>query len=283
VSRAKAINAFLLNYIETLANVYVEVLKEEYANYHAVTDEVCSDAADNDGDGLVDCADPDCAGKPGPGGTTCEQPAELTCNDLFDNDGDLFFDCDDPDCDGKTGPGGKICGQAILCTSYLYGEWGACQPDNTQTRTVVSGIPAGCVGGVTPVTVQACTYIPNILGTYNGTYTIQVWGCEEASDNGTYSGSIVIKLTHQNGSAFNGAAVGTLNIEDFSADENITYSGTITASGAVSGNSSHTFLLTEGQGTFTGQLNGNALNIVNTGSDTSGDTCSYRRNINATR
>lgn len=33
--------------------------------------EVCNDRRDNDNDGLVDCADPDCSGKPGPNGVVC--------------------------------------------------------------------------------------------------------------------------------------------------------------------------------------------------------------------
>jgi len=43
------------------------------------------------------------------------------------------------------------------CT-YVYSDWGDCQPDNTQTRTVLSSSPVGCVG--TPVTSQSCTYVP---------------------------------------------------------------------------------------------------------------------------
>ncbi len=35
--------------------------------------EVCDDGFDNDCDGLVDCADPDCAGQTGPNGVTCCQ------------------------------------------------------------------------------------------------------------------------------------------------------------------------------------------------------------------
>ena len=43
------------------------------------------------------------------------------------------------------------------CT-YTYSDWSACQPNNTQTRTVISSSPAGCVG--TPVLTQSCTYVP---------------------------------------------------------------------------------------------------------------------------
>ncbi len=43
------------------------------------------------------------------------------------------------------------------CT-YTYSAWTACQPDNTQSRTVISSSPAGCTG--TPVLSQTCTYVP---------------------------------------------------------------------------------------------------------------------------
>jgi hypothetical protein len=42
-----------------------------------------------------------------------------------------------------------------LCT-FSYSDWSPCQPDGTQTRTVISSSPPGCVG--TPVLSQSCTY-----------------------------------------------------------------------------------------------------------------------------
>jgi uncharacterized repeat protein (TIGR01451 family) len=53
--------------------------------------ETCDDGIDNDGDGLVDCSDGDCADFPG-----C-QTAEV-CGDCLDNDGDGLVDYQDPDC-----------------------------------------------------------------------------------------------------------------------------------------------------------------------------------------
>jgi hypothetical protein len=52
------------------------------------------------------------------------------------------------------GPGG-----ATTCTSFTYSDFGACQPDGTQTRTVLTSAPTGCTGG-SPVLTQACTYVP---------------------------------------------------------------------------------------------------------------------------
>ena len=50
--------------------------------------ETCDDLADNDGDGLADCKDPECA-------STCGIEA---CEDGIDNEGDSFIDCDDSEC-----------------------------------------------------------------------------------------------------------------------------------------------------------------------------------------
>jgi hypothetical protein len=52
--------------------------------------EVCDNLQDDDGDGLVDCDDPDCLGLAG-----C--PTEQ-CSDGVDNDGNGYSDCEDPGC-----------------------------------------------------------------------------------------------------------------------------------------------------------------------------------------
>ncbi len=58
------------------------------------------------------------------------------------------------------------------CTSYTYSAWSACQSNNTQTRTVLTSIPAGCSGGVAPVTSQACTYVPPVTACTSYTYIV---------------------------------------------------------------------------------------------------------------
>lgn len=63
--------------------------------------EICNDGIDNDGDGLIDCADPDCAQDP-----ACVKgcvPTGLegkgrTCSDGIDNNCDGLIDCTDPKC-----------------------------------------------------------------------------------------------------------------------------------------------------------------------------------------
>jgi hypothetical protein len=61
-----------------------------------VKETLCSDNIDNDGDGLVDCADSDCA-------SMCSAPAYMAppveiCSDGLDNDYDGKIDCADTDC-----------------------------------------------------------------------------------------------------------------------------------------------------------------------------------------
>jgi hypothetical protein len=54
--------------------------------------EICDDRIDNDGDGLVDCSDPDCATFP-----ACEPPHEI-CGNCIDDDGNGLTDFEDPAC-----------------------------------------------------------------------------------------------------------------------------------------------------------------------------------------
>ncbi|MEZ4391018.1 MAG: PPC domain-containing protein [Polyangiales bacterium] len=70
----------------------------------------CSDRVDNDCDGQADCADPDCAGT-----AACCRPTatrELgvaACTDGIDNDCDGVADCADSDCRPSQNPGGECC------------------------------------------------------------------------------------------------------------------------------------------------------------------------------
>ncbi len=67
--------------------------------------EQCTGGNDEDGDGMIDCADADCfeAAECNVGGE--ERNAER-CSDWVDNDGDGAIDCEDPDC---SAPGIDVC------------------------------------------------------------------------------------------------------------------------------------------------------------------------------
>jgi hypothetical protein len=56
------------------------------------TPEICDNGIDDDGDKLVDCADPYCVGN-----TACPE----ICDNGVDDDGDKLVDCADPSCDGN--------------------------------------------------------------------------------------------------------------------------------------------------------------------------------------
>ncbi|MCA9673080.1 MAG: hypothetical protein KC503_46125 [Myxococcales bacterium] len=68
--------------------------------------EICSNGRDDDGDGLSDCADPDCFSDP-----SCRNPGFELCGNGVDDDGDGLIDCADSDCrnDERCIPGVEIC------------------------------------------------------------------------------------------------------------------------------------------------------------------------------
>ena len=58
------------------------------------------------------------------------------------------------------------------CTSFSYTDWGACQSNNMQYRTVTASYPSGCVGG-NPITSQSCT-MSGSCGSANKQYITSV-------------------------------------------------------------------------------------------------------------
>ena len=69
------------------------------------------------------------------------------------------------------------------CTSFTYSDWSACQPDGTQTRTVLSSSPAGCTGGAPGALTQSCTYTQPIDGAVlYGQYCARCHGTLATSD-----------------------------------------------------------------------------------------------------
>ncbi len=95
--------------------------------------------------------------------------------------------------------GGAGCTTPPTCTSWTYTP-GTCQPNNTQSLTVATSSPSGCTGG-TPLTSQACTYVPPVscttptpTGANYGTATIgtptsanQAWTYSATPGNCTYT------------------------------------------------------------------------------------------------
>lgn len=109
------------------------------------TFEVCDNDADDDGDELIDCADPDCAGEPackspefcwnidnpvdrnaidddGDGLANWDDPdcaptpwpcAPEVCDNVGDDDGNTLVDCDDPDCWADPACAPEICDNKV--------------------------------------------------------------------------------------------------------------------------------------------------------------------------
>jgi hypothetical protein len=73
---------------------------------------VCYDSVDNDADGDVDCADPNCNAASCGSGCTCIdlRAQEVYCYDGIDNDGDGAVDCADRSaCDWVSCGSGCVC------------------------------------------------------------------------------------------------------------------------------------------------------------------------------
>ncbi|MFT6142943.1 MAG: hypothetical protein ACJAZO_000290 [Myxococcota bacterium] len=92
-------------------------------NGFAICFESCDDDRDNDGNGLTDCEDPECADN-----QVC---VESNCDDNIDSDGDLLTDCEDDDCwglgchnDTETGIVSTLTdGDATLMQKYEVFDW----------------------------------------------------------------------------------------------------------------------------------------------------------------
>lgn len=66
------------------------------------TETDCANGVDDDGDGLVDCADSDCYNQPICQSSGGLENTDKLCSDFIDNDGDGAIDCDDMDCNTAT-------------------------------------------------------------------------------------------------------------------------------------------------------------------------------------
>ena len=71
-------------------------------------------------------------------------------------------------------------GGSTACT-YTYSDWGVCQSDSTQLRSMLTSTPSGCTG--TPVVSQACTYVPPTPSAC--TYNYSAWGACQSNNTQT--------------------------------------------------------------------------------------------------
>jgi hypothetical protein len=152
------------------------------------------------------------------------------------------------------------------CT-YSYSAWTACQSNNTQTRTLISSNPSGCVG--TPVLTQSCTYVPplpgnSFRGPFSGTTT-------EISTAATivYDVSANVTLSVSGSGTLIDPYTGTMKIDgtiEYNAIVNPPYTGggigsvPFSFEGPVSGSNFRVQAATDTDQIFTGGIiNGNRL------------------------
>lgn len=116
---------------------------------YPATFELCDDGHDDDGNDLIDCDDPACAGT-----AACTTP-ETECADLQDDDGDGHVDCadpscaDSPSCDPGDGVIGSSCVVNTACAS-LVGDDPVCITEDAM------GYPDGLCTEWCDVTADEC-------------------------------------------------------------------------------------------------------------------------------
>jgi hypothetical protein len=130
--------------------------------------EICNNGVDDDGDGLIDCADPDCAGQtcsatgktcsaasPStcacPSGQATETPAQCGAAVPLDNDCDGKAGCADSDCTGRTCSTGTLgsSGSPLFGTCKMTNNVGSCTCVSTQGTKETScgdGLDNDCDG-----------------------------------------------------------------------------------------------------------------------------------------
>ncbi|MFT3840141.1 MAG: hypothetical protein QM723_24345 [Myxococcaceae bacterium] len=104
----------------------------------------CADTADNDGDALRDCFDPDCDGKFCGTNKACVNftcvisNVESDCSDGVDNNNDGHTDCDDPTCSSRACNDGNVCTLTDVCngtscggTAFTCTQPNECQAPNS--------------------------------------------------------------------------------------------------------------------------------------------------------
>ncbi|MEO1134231.1 MAG: hypothetical protein AAFX40_16195 [Cyanobacteria bacterium J06639_1] len=142
----------------------------------------------------------------------------------------------------------------------------------------------------TPTPVPTPTPEPpaNLLGTYTGTTTQTLSNCQDPVDDGFYSFPTTLNLNSQTGANYSGTLAGQTTIRGATVTTEGSVSGTVDASGSLTASLESTLQV---NGAFdststasgTGTLSGDALTFNFSGSDTSGDTCTFTGEFNGSR
>lgn len=99
----------------------------------------CTDGVDNDADGWVDAADPDCASGQNETGF-----GNAGCNDGIDNDGDGAADADDPEC--VSGGDDEVLGSSVcadVCVAGAQSQGRTCRLWDSAAMAWIDAMPEG--------------------------------------------------------------------------------------------------------------------------------------------
>jgi hypothetical protein len=132
-----------------------------------VAETTCNDGLDNDCDGLIDCADPDCFGRScganglactatSASGCTCPSGSTETlaqCRDGIDNNCDGKVDCADSGCQGV--PGAQCGPNAVQQCTLVAANWVCKDTSTNYVLTVVAAAPRLAANGTAQTSVTA--------------------------------------------------------------------------------------------------------------------------------
>lgn len=162
--------------------VYVDVVAAQQSfitsSCGGLTDEICNNGVDDDGDGLIDSADPDCSA-----------PTEEICDNGIDDDDDGLIDGNDPDCSGSLGS----CPESAV----YYRD---CSPDLnrlTGVRFKSNNSYFDVLNPLLPTIEDQVNY------RFDFTYIPNIQGCENPCSFGTFpitSGGVAVAI-HRGGNA----------------------------------------------------------------------------------
>jgi len=158
----------------------------------------------------------------------------------------------------------------------------------TDGRTIYVRLWTQFSGGTWVFTDYTFTAITDVRGMYTLSASITQSACSTPSDNGTFGATGNLNLPNQIGGSFSGTATLNSLVGGILFQQTISLSGTIGIQGQFSGSFTFTTTLSgsvvsSGDGTFSGSLSGNTVNVSITGQIRVGESCLLGGTLMGTR